>query len=331
MGPGRDVVTPTKSARMRRMTVAGLGAVALGAGVASMPDSAPAMPIDETGRAAACIKVDDAARTTGEYTRDEPELTGRQVRAMEADLQGRISRDLGLLIEGLARSNPIIIKVAVHSIKPRKRGGGIGPKRIRRMIDVLNGAYRGAQKGSAFNTRFRFRLDSMDWTVNRRWYHTRDSTKAERNMKRALHKGGSRMLNIYLSKPGGGLLGWATFPQSYANHKKMDGVVIHQDSLWGGPAAPYNKGDTVPHEVGHWLGLYHTFQGGCSVLNDRVTDTPAEQSPEFQCHRGRDTCPRKDGRDPIHNFMDYSADRCMNMFTRGQNERMILHWRAYRA
>jgi hypothetical protein len=308
----------------------GLGAVALGAGVASMPGSAHAMPIDEADGSAVCIKVDDVARTTGEYTRDEPELTGRQVRAMEADLQGRVARDPGLLATARA-TNPIIVKVAVHSIKARKNGSGIGPKKIRRMIDILNGAYRGAQGGNAANTKFRFRLASMDWTVNRNWYHTRDSTRAEKNMKRALHKGGSRMLNIYLNKPGGGLLGWATFPQWYANHKKMDGVVINQDSLSGGPAAPYNKGDTVPHEVGHWLGLYHTFQGGCSVLNDRVTDTPAEQGPEFRCHRGRDTCSGKDGLDPIHNFMDYSADRCMRMFTRGQNNRMILHWRAYRA
>jgi hypothetical protein len=313
------------------MTVAGLGVVALGAGIASIPSSAQAMPMDEAGSAAACIKVDDAARTTGDYVRDEPELTGRQVRAMEADLQGRIAHDLGLLAEPRARTKPIIVKVAVHSIKSHNNGTGVGPKKIRRMIDVLNGAYRGRQKGDAVNTSFRFRLASMDWTVNRNWYHTRDRTRAEQNMKRALHKGGSRVLNIYLNKPGGGLLGWATFPQWYANHKKMDGVVINKDTLWGGPAAPYNKGDTVPHEVGHWLGLYHTFQGGCSVLNDRVTDTPAEQSPEFQCHRGRDSCASKNGLDPIHNFMDYSADHCMRMFTRGQNERMLLHWRAYRA
>jgi hypothetical protein len=325
-------VTQTPSTRIRRTAVAGLGAVALGAGAASMPSSAQAMPIDEAGRSAACIRVDgDAARTNGKYVRDEPELTGRQVRAMESDLQSRIARDPSLLTEARTRSKPIVIKVAVHSIKARKKGTGVGPDKIRRMVRILNRAYRGAQSGPAFNTKFRFRLASMDWSVNRRWYHTTDATRAERNMKRALHRGGSRTLNIYLNEPGGGLLGWATFPQWYANRKKMDGVVINQASLWGGPAAPYNRGDTVPHEVGHWLGLYHTFQGGCSVLNDRVSDTPAEQRPEFRCHRGRDTCSGKDGNDPIHNFMDYSADRCMNQFTRGQNERMLLSWRAYRA
>jgi len=323
-------VTQTKASKIRRMTVAGLGAVALGTGVASMPGTAQAMPVDEVGSSASCVKVEGAARTDSEHVRDEPELTGRQVQAMEADLQARIARDPGLL-EARADSKPIIIKVAVHSIKPRKSGGGVGPKRIRRMVDILNGAYRGVQSRAAANTKFRFRLDSMDWTVNRHWYHIGYGTKSERNMKRALRVGNARTLNVYLGKLGGGLLGWATFPQWYANHKKMDGVVINQDSLLGGSAAPYDKGDTVPHEVGHWLGLYHTFQGGCSALNDRVTDTAAEQGPEYQCHQGRDSCSAKDGLDPIHNFMDYSADHCMNMFTRGQNERMILHWRAYRS
>jgi Pregnancy-associated plasma protein-A len=311
---------------VRRLTVAGVGAVALGVGLVTVPGSAQAMPADES---AVCEPGSGAARTSGPNARQEPELTARQVRAMEADLQRRIEANPRLA--DMARAgDPIRIPVAVHSIKTRKAGSGIGPKRIRKMIDITNRAFRGGQNRDAFDTNFRFRLVSIDHTVNKRWYHVGYGTKAERNMKRALHVGGAKTLNVYLAKLGGGLLGWATFPQHYKNRKKMDGVVINQDSLKGGSVPLYNLGDTVPHEVGHWLGLYHTFQGGCGPLGDRVTDTPAEGGPEFECTTDRDTCAGKEGLDPIHNFMDYSADACMYMFTRGQNERMVLHWRAYR-
>ena len=224
----------------------------------------------------------------------------------------------------------VTIPVAFHVINSGSSvaEGNVRASQIRAQIDVLNASYGGGTGGAA--TSFRFSLASIDRTTNPRWFNLRRDSGNERAMKKQLRVGGARTLNIYTADLARKLLGWATFPWEYRRDRVDDGVAILHSSLPGGTAAPYNQGDTTTHEVGHWLGLFHTFEGGCTAPGDHVGDTPAEASPAYRCPIGRDTCSAA-GHDPVTNFMDYTDDGCMFAFTRGQGSRMSQAWAAYRS
>ena len=247
-------------------------------------------------------------------------------RQPDADTIAAIDREVAARVQARGIQASVTggtISVYVHVINNGAgiANGDVPTSQINDQIQVLNDAY--APWGWAFT------LAGVDRTTNATWYTMGPGTTAERNAKNALRQGTADDLNIYTANPGGGLLGWATFPSDYSRSPKDDGVVILFSSLPGGSAVPYDLGDTATHEVGHWMGLYHTFQGGCSKTGDSVGDTAREKSAAFGCPTGRDTC-RQAGLDPITNFMDYTDDACMFEFTPGQDARMDAQFTAYR-
>ena len=277
------------------------------------------------------VSVQKVREGSAAYERNE--LSDSQVRTMEADFGNRlVAQGLGRRnadgsVSAEVRATGHTIDVYWHVINNGSglTDGNIPDSQITAQINVLNAAY--SSTGWSFN------LVSTDRTNNATWY-TSTGGSSETQMKAALRRGTADDLNIYSNNMGGGLLGWATFPSSYASNPMNDGVVVLYSSLPGGTAAPYNEGDTATHEVGHWMGLYHTFQGGCSRKltsgGDLVADTPAEKSPAFGCPMGRDSCRQISGLDPINNFMDYTDDPCMDRFTTGQDARMDAQFAAYR-
>ncbi len=239
--------------------------------------------------------------------------------ATSADVQG--------VLETL-RDRRVVVPVHAHVLRSAS-GGGVPRSRVERQIRVLNDAYAGGQSARSARSPFHFRLVDVDVTVNRSWRRMDPGSRAERQAKRALHRGDAGDLNLYIGGNRARLLGWATRPTEYGNAPSMDGVVIARHTMPGGRGGHYSAGDVAVHETGHWLGLFHTFAGKCGRRGDLVADTPRESRASYTCPRGRNTCPWP-GRDPIHNFLDYSYDRCMNQFTRGQVVRMMRSWHAFR-
>jgi len=224
-----------------------------------------------------------------------------------------------------------VIDVWVHVINKGAGfdNGDVPETMIRNQIKVLNESFNGRTGGA--NSGFAFDLAGITRTTNAAWFAMGTaSADTELAAKTALRQGGPGTLNLYLvdASP---WLGWAYFPSILnSSSADLDGVVVDWRSLPGGPFAIYSEGDTGTHEVGHWLALYHTFDGHCGSKGDYVADTPSEQSPAFNCPVGRDTCVGAAGLDPITNFMDYTQDSCMYEFSPGQVERMQSAWAAFR-
>ncbi|KIY62755.1 zincin [Cylindrobasidium torrendii FP15055 ss-10] len=236
----------------------------------------------------------------------------------------RVERPAGLA--KLAAS----VDVVFHIIYANEtlEGGYVPEEQLVDQISVMNAAY------TDFD--LTFVLANTSYVQNEDWFlHVGPDESSQTEMKEALRVGDAATLNVYTvnfgleSNSGYGLLGYATFPSWYADAPQDDGVVMLYSSTPGGSTANYDEGQTLTHEAGHWVGLWHTFQDGCTGVGDEVDDTPPEGEPTYGCPTSKDTCSAA-GVDPIHNYMDYGYDACMTEFTAGQAERAQAQLRTYR-
>lgn len=206
--------------------------------------------------------------------------------------------------------------------------GYLSPTQLREQVGILNTGFSGGEGG--VDTGFRFTYASTDYTENARWFRDLDpGTSVEREAKAATHVGGADELNVWTTA-GPSYLGFATFPSWYKRSPQLDGIVLDWQSFKGGKyGASYSLGETATHETGHWVGLLHTFQGGCNAKGDYVDDTPAEAFPARGCPLEQDSC-KAPGTDPVRNYMDYSFDSCYTQFSPGQAARARDQWFAFR-
>ncbi len=170
--------------------------------------------------------------------------------------------------------------------------GNLTMAMVNDQVQVLNEDYK--------SYGFGFNLNATNYVDNANWYRNADpGSSAENQMKVSLRQGDAKTLNLYSVDFNNGLLGFSSFPWDVQSDLTNDGIVFQYSTVPGGSETGYNLGKTVTHEVGHWLGLYHVFQGGCQSPGDYVADTPPQSVATSGCPTGQDSC-RGGGADSIH-------------------------------
>jgi hypothetical protein len=311
--------------RHRAAAFAGLtalvGGLALAGGIAPATASVPASDHAATCFDPADVGAGSAAAKGGRGGADHRALSAAQRAAIEKRTK-QILADRRQSATG-ATVTSATVPVYVHVMMDAAGNGNVTDSQITRQITVLNTTFGGGESTTAAKTGFTFTLAKTDRYLNTQWHQDKQSS----TYRAKTRLGGKNALNIWLVDFA--YLGIATFPWDYARQPGIDGIRVNFGSLPGGPIANYNLGETATHEAGHWFGLYHTFQGGCTATNDEVGDTPAQSSATSGCPAGRDSCALP-GLDPIHNYMDYSYDSCYTQFTPNQATRAQQMFTAYR-
>ena len=358
---------------MTRRTAAGVLALMLGAAVAAVATAATAATV-ATAATGPTVKGrtyeswsayfdSEVFQSNGLRCGTDALRAGRGLPARDAAKAGRGTTglagpdDCGVDFthpsEDYAPQNVYTIQVVVHRLEAPITGDGVFPDSlVRTQIDVLNEDFRalaGTPGAPGTDTRIRFVLATEDpdgnphpgftRTTNLFWFNDLPDP-LNGTYYDALAWDPNRYLNIYTlspEAPGGLVLGYVPFlPQDGGVGTNEDGVRI----LWnafGRPSAnaPYDQGRTATHEVGHWIGLYHVFDGGCSsgaapdcyANGDVICDTPPDSTSHGGCPLEAMSCGDPD---PIQNYMEYTNDACMTNFTPEQTRRIRCTAQFYR-
>jgi len=225
----------------------------------------------------------------------------------------------------------MIIPIVFHVIYNTDiaQTGNIPDQRIFDQVQVLNEDFRamaGTLGAPGSDVKIQFELAGITRTQNADWFNDNN----ELTYKAALGWNQDHYLNIY-TNTASGYLGYAYFPQESAGSVE-DGVVVLYESVGGRDNGfdIYDQGRTLTHEIGHYLGLFHTFEGfGCYTgytAGDLINDTNSEDTDHYSCVQTA-TCGTAD---PIANYMNYTPDDCMNNFTPEQANRITCSIKNYR-
>ena len=248
--------------------------------------------------------------------------------------------DIKLNKKGTTRTIPVVFHI-IHTYGTEN----ISKAQIDDQIKIMNEAYqrlnsdtsatRSIFKGVAADMDIEFKLARKDPSGNCTEGITRTfSTLTDGGddaVKNLIRWDYRKYLNVWVIKniamdagAGGRVLGYATLPAN--TNSTTDGIIVLADYIGsiGTAVGNGNKGRVLVHEAGHWLGLYHPFQGGCggncNNSGDYVCDTPPVSDPSFGCPTTNNTCNNDspDQLDMVENFMDYANGSCQNIFTKGQ-------------
>jgi len=232
---------------------------------------------------------------------------------------------------------PVVVHVIRHS---NGSTGNISTAMVESQIEILNEDFRalpGTNGAGGTDTMIQFHLATEDplgnptngitYSNNSTWFGDNGSYW------NSLAWDTNRYLNIYTNNTNA--LGYVPdLPQGGLAGSNSDRVVVYYASFGRNSSFfPYHQGRTTTHEVGHYLGLYHTFDFGCGTTSgcyttgDRICDTNRESDPTFGCPGSATSCGSSD---PYRNYMDYSDDLCMTNFTPEQANRMRCSLEFYR-